>query len=108
MKRTTIYLIRHSEQLKIKGTNNTEDTDQIKNEKLVLSIAGEEKALHLSKHPELTNIDKVYASNYARAISTAKYIAHQNEIEINIDSRLGERKLRKFRFVRKAWRNMQI
>ena len=97
MRKTIIYLIRHSEQLRLKGTNNSKDIDQIKNEKIVLSIEGEEKAAKLSMHPELNNIDMLYASNYARAISTAKYIASQNKLEINIDSRLGERKLRRFR-----------
>lgn len=93
MNNTIIYLIRHSEQLKFKGDYISADTDQTKNEKIVLSILGEKKAMELSQIEELHNIDKLYSSNYVRAIATAKYIAFENELEINVDERLGERKL---------------
>lgn len=93
MKKTVIYLIRHSEQLKFKGDYISADTDQVKNEKIVLSVIGEQKASDLSKLPELQNLDKVYASNYTRTIATAKYIAFENNLDINVDERLGERKL---------------
>ena len=96
MKKTQIYLIRHSEQLKIKGKYFSNDNEQIKNEKIVLSIEGERKAKKLSEKEELKNIDVIYSSHYARAIATAKYIAYNNSLEINIDERLGERKLRRF------------
>ena len=85
---TTIYLIRHSEQLKIKGENFSNDSSQIKNEKIPLSINGEALALNLSKIEELKNIDVLFSSSYVRAVSTAKYIAEKNNIEINIDERL--------------------
>lgn len=94
MNKTIIYLIRHSEQLRIKGVDKSNENDQIKNEKNILSVEGENKAKELSKKTDLLDIDEIYSSNYARAIATAKYIAHQNSIQINIDSRLGERKLR--------------
>ena len=97
MKKTNIYLIRHSEQLKIKGNILSADSDQVQNEKIVLSVNGEEKARLLSENKELAKIDMLFSSNYARAISTAKYIASKTNIEINIDERLGERKLRRFR-----------
>ena len=42
---------------------------------------------------ELRNIDCLWSSNYVRAISTAKYISYKNNIDINIDSRLNERKI---------------
>lgn len=96
MKETIIYLIRHSEQLKIEGKYLSGDNEQIKNEKIILSIEGERKAKELSKREELKNIDVVYSSNYVRAIATAKYIANKNNLNINIDERLGERKLRRF------------
>ena len=92
MKNTIIYLIRHSEQLKINGTYISKEDDQSKNEKIVLSIEGEKKALELSKSEELQNIDLLYSSNYARAIATAKYIAAENNIQINIDDRLRREK----------------
>lgn len=85
---TTIYLIRHSEQLKVKGENFSKDSSQIKNEKIPLSINGEVLALNLSNIEELKNIDVLFASSYVRAVSTAKYIAEKNNIEINIDERL--------------------
>ena len=91
---TYIYLIRHSEQLKIQS--NIQEDSQIENEKIVLSINGEKKAEEISKLEELKNVDVLWCSNYVRAISTAKYIAKENNIELNIDKNLGERKLRRF------------
>ena len=93
MKETIIYLIRHSEQLKMNITYLSGENEQIKNEKIVLSTEGERKAKELSEKEELKNIDVLYSSNYVRAIATAKYIANQNKININVDERLGERKL---------------
>lgn len=89
---TVIYLIRHSEQLR-EEVNGTNDSDQIKNEKIILSVNGERKAEELSKNKELQNIDLVWSSNYVRAKATAKYIAYQNNQHINIDENLNERKL---------------
>lgn len=40
----------------------------------------------------MQNIDLVISSNYVRAISTAKYLAHQNKLDINIIEDFGERK----------------
>ncbi len=94
MEKTVIYLIRHSKQLKINSTYLSCENEQIKNEKIILSIEGEKKAQELSEKEELKNIDILYSSNYVRAIATAKYIADKNNISINIDERLGERKLR--------------
>lgn len=91
---TTIYLIRHSESLKMsKELYNADDTQQVANEKLPLSVKGEEKACKLSKKSFLQNIDAIYSSSYVRAISTAKYIAENNSLLINVDDRLNERKL---------------
>lgn len=94
MEKTVIYLIRHSKQLKINSTYLSCENEQIKNEKIILSIEGEKKAQELSEKEELKNIDILYSSNYVRAIATAKYIADKNSISINVDERLGERKLR--------------
>ncbi len=85
---TIIYLIRHSEQLKLKGENFSHESSQLRNEKVTLSIHGEVLAQKLSYIEELKNIDVLYASNYVRTIATAKYIAEKNNIEINIDERL--------------------
>lgn len=93
MSKTTVYLIRHSKQLRNENYENVKESDQTKNEKIILSVEGEEKARALSQREELKNIDIIYSSNYVRAISTAKYIADKNNLTINIQSNLGERKL---------------
>ena len=88
---TTIYLIRHSKTLKVNNEFNN-DNLQIQNEKYSLSIEGEQIAQDKLNKDELNNIDTIYSSNYVRTIQTAKYIAEKNNLEINIDSDLGERK----------------
>lgn len=93
MEITTVYLIRHSEQLRDYGIKNTGDNSQIDNEKIILSVAGEKKAEKLSELKEFDNIDAVWSSSYTRAIATAKYIASRNNLPINIDSNFNERKL---------------
>ena len=88
---TTIYLIRHSKTLKVNNAFNS-DNLQIQNEKYSLSIEGEQIAREKLSNEEFENIDNIYSSNYVRAIQTAKYLADKNNLEINIDSDLGERK----------------
>lgn len=100
-----IFLIRHSEQFKIKGIKNTTEDTQSSNEKIVLSVEGEKKAKEISNLKELNDIDILWSSNYVRAISTAKYIAYRNNIKINIDERLNERKLRKLRHIKRIRKN---
>lgn len=90
--KTDIYLIRHSEPMNNKKYINSSDSLQIENEKNPLSVEGEEKAKELSLTEEMQNIDLVISSNYVRAISTAKYLAHQNKLDINIMEDFGERK----------------
>lgn len=51
---------------------------------MILSVEGEIKADILSKNSEFKNVDKIYSSNYARAIGTAKYIANSNNICLNV------------------------
>lgn len=88
---TTLYLIRHSIKERNFGELDSLDSFQIRNEKLILSLEGEEKALELSKHSELQKVDELWASNYVRAISTAKYISDSNNIKLNISSAFDER-----------------
>lgn len=88
---TTLYLIRHSIKERNFGELDLLDSAQIRNEKIILSCEGEKKALQLSKHLELKNIDELWASNYIRAISTAKYISDSNNIKLNISSAFDER-----------------
>ena len=90
MEETVVYLIRHSEAMAL---NNylIDEEEQVINEKRPLSVRGEEIAKQVSNWDELKEIDYLYTSNYVRAISSPKYIAFNNDIEINYDKRLGER-----------------
>lgn len=91
MEKTIVYLIRHSKQCR--DCYNFGNI-QSENEKIILSVEGEKEAEELSNNPELLNIDQLWSSSYSRAIGTAKYIAKKNNILINIDKRLNERRLR--------------
>ena len=93
MEDTIIYLIRHAETIAENGIRNTNEDSQMINEKEILSVHGEEQAKRLSKEVELNNIDVIWSSSYTRAKATAKYIANNNNLPINLDSNLNERKL---------------
>ena len=89
----TVYISRHSEPFrKLLGEYKANEEEQIRNEKNILSVVGESKAKQLSEFDELQNIDVLYSSHYVRAMSTAKYIAEANNIVLNVDERLGERR----------------
>lgn len=85
---TIVYFMRHSEPLKCNNINNN-DSLQVQNEKWCLSIKGEEIAKEKSKIKELSSFDIVFASNYVRAISTAKYFTNN---DVYIEEAFGERK----------------
>ena len=90
---TIIYLIRHSQPFRnLLGDYKVNEVDQIRNEKNPLSVLGEEKAKNLANSSELQNMDVLYSSHYVRAMSTAKYIVENNNILLNVDERLGERR----------------
>ncbi len=90
---TTVYLLRHSEGFRsLEGKYLTNDSIQLINEKSPLSVHGEKLAESISLKDEFQNIDVIWTSNYVRAIATAKYFAINNNIKVNIDDRLGERK----------------
>ena len=89
---TTIYLMRHSIVLKDTNNDNNNESLQLQNEKMPLSIEGEELAFNVSKEEKLQNIDVVISSNYVRAISTAKYISNANKLNLIVNSAFGERK----------------
>ena len=93
MSDTIIYLIRHAETVDENGIRNTNEDSQSINEKEILSVWGEEQSKILSQNAELKNIDAIWSSNYTRAKATAKYIANNNNLSINLDSNLSERKL---------------
>ena len=93
--KTTLYLIRHSEKFRSESQKKLEiqKDSQIWNEKIILSVEGENKAKQLAMHPLLQNLDAVYSSHYARAIGTAKYISYNNNLDLIISEKLGERKV---------------
>ena len=93
MQETIIYLIRHAETVEENGIRNTNEDSQTINEKEILSVYGEEQSKRLSENIELNNIDVIWSSSYTRAKATAKYIANTNNLPINLDSNLSERKL---------------
>lgn len=92
---TEIYLIRHSVRFMNSNieTYLTDQSNLIKNEKIILSVEGEKRALILSNEKELQNIDKVYTSNLVRTQATAKYLCYNQNLKINIDDRLDERRV---------------
>ena len=85
---TEVYLLRHSETLKVNNVENN-DSLQLKNEKMILSINGEKLAYKKSQIKEMQNFDAVFSSNYVRTIATAKYFTTG---QINIIESFGERK----------------
>jgi broad specificity phosphatase PhoE len=87
---TTIYLIRHSKNEVIEDSIG--DTLQEKNENTELSQEGHSIIENISKNNELKNIDVIYSSNYKRAFQTAEHIAKENNLNIIVDKRFGERK----------------
>lgn len=90
--KTIIYLIRHSGPNIKTNILSTDSTFQETNEKYVLSQEGEQRAALLAEDPNLQNIDYIISSHYVRTIATAKYIADKNNLMLDIDSSLGERK----------------
>ena len=74
-----VYLMRHSKPMKVTYLEDIESV-QLINEKCILSEDGEELAKERSTL--LEEVDKVYSSNYVRAMATAKYFAKDKEIYI--------------------------
>lgn len=92
---TVVYYIRHSVRLdnsKI-AMYNSMQSDLLKSEKIVLSVAGEKRADILSREPELQNIDVVYSSACVRTLQTAKYLMERQNLLVHIDERLDERRV---------------
>lgn len=90
---TIVYISRHSQPFrKFLGEYKVNETEQIRNEKNLLSVDGEKYAEQMSDLPELLKVEILYSSHYVRAMSTAKYIAEKNNIILNVDERLGERR----------------
>ena len=89
---TTVYLMRHSKCLIDRVDLNTNETFQVANEKYILSVEGERRALEYSKLKELKDLNMVISGNYVRSMSTAKYIAFKNKLPVTIDENFNGRK----------------
>lgn len=91
---TTLYLIRHSVRMptSIIESYNTTQSELLLNEKIILNTIGEQRAKILCSKEELQNIDVVYTSNCVRTLQTAKYMLESQNLKVNIDDRLDERR----------------
>lgn len=83
----TIYLIRHSIKEKIYPPTDIIDKQKFEEQKR-LSELGKKVALKLSQTDILKNVDEVWASNYERAIETAKILFDK---EVHISRSFDER-----------------
>ena len=87
---TTIYLIRHSKTKPIEESIG--NTLQEKNENIELSEEGCYIIENISKSKELKKVGVIYSSHYKRTFETAEYIAKENNLDVIVDKRFGERK----------------
>lgn len=84
-----VYLI--SNNLVVENISyQSEETLEQKRINRPLSIEGEQLAEKLGK---IIDVDAIYASSYASAIATAKYLSSEAEIPIYIDSNLADAKI---------------
>ena len=89
---TTIYLINNSLTMNNLAFPDKESLEQ-KREKRILSILGEEESRRLVQNKDLQKVQYIYSSSYVMSIGTAKYLAQDLELDINIRLELGERVL---------------
>ena len=90
---TKVYLLKNSNTLQnAYNYLDIKENENIKQEKAILSCTGEETAKNISQNKIFQKLDNIYSSNFISAISTAKYIAKENNIKINITTKLNERK----------------
>ena len=89
----TIYLIKHSGPFV--DIKNYEDYENVLwedyNRNMILSVDGEKRAEKLCEIKELNNVGRIFASDSVRAIASAKYLAENNKIKIELDERINER-----------------
>lgn len=89
---TVVYLISNAEIINNQSLLLEDEEDiKVRKEKMILSVEGEHSASVLSKKEELQNINALYSSSYVRALSTAKYIALENDIPIHVEEALNDR-----------------
>ena len=89
---TTIYLINNS--LTMNNINFSDRESLIsRREKRILSIEGEKESAKLANSSLLAKVNVIYSSPYVMSIGTAKYLANNLGIDINIKDNIGERVL---------------
>lgn len=88
---TTIYLINNT--LTMNKLDYPDETLEQKRKMRILSIEGEKESAKLINLSYLKNVNVIYSSPYVMTIGTAKYLAAELELEIEIRRELGERVL---------------
>ncbi len=89
---TTLYLVSNNNVIN-NLIYNSDESLELKRERRPLSIDGEKEAQNLVLQDGFQEINVIYSSGYASAISTAKYVAEKLELDINVDNKLNERKI---------------
>ena len=87
-----IYLISNNSLLENINYENGTDLEQIRMIR-PLSIEGITNSEKISQLKELENIQKIYSSFYSSALSTAKYLSHKLDIEINMNNKFNDCKV---------------
>ena len=82
---TTIYLIRHSEKMRLPH-DPSQNYDRIQ----PLTGFGEEKEKALLEVEEIRNADLAYCSAFARTIATLRYLQEADGFQMILDDRLRE------------------
>lgn len=88
---TTIYLINNT--LTMNKLDYSEETLEQRRKMRILSIEGEKESEKLVNLDYLKRVNVIYSSPYVMSIGTAKYLAQELELEIEISRDLGERVL---------------
>lgn len=83
---------------------------EIKREKRLLSVEGEEQSAKLAFNKTLERVSTIYSSPFVMSIGTAKYLANKLKLNIEIKSEIGERKIgdlgdKKIRFLTEMQEN---
>ena len=87
----TVYLIRHSGPFVDLG-NIDNVPFELQSERMILSVDAEKKAQNLSEDIKFNDVDQIYSANSNRAIATIKYIANKNNLMVNVQNEINERK----------------
>ena len=91
---TTIYLINNSYTMNNLAFPDRESLE-LKREKRILSIEGEEASKKLASNKDLQGVQVIFASPFVMSIGTAKYLAQKLELDMQIKVEIGERVLGK-------------